>query len=285
MRTQSPLVIAFISDAEIADQIEQATRSLQFEFQAINSAEKFGPPSQDKRPGEPVDSGQTANLVRYLTEQLAGLLIFDADDDNFPWRHWIQIIKSSPATRRTSVLVLAENEADRQVSALASGADSVVAKATFAAQAQAIIAKQTRKIDLAAIDKACHSELSALGHEGIALFNRGDYYEAHEKLEDAWNADKSVGRDFYKAILQVAVAYLQIERANYRGATKMFLRVRQWLNPLPDVCHGVNIGQLRRDMNEVSDLVQSVGAEKITSIDRSIFRPIQLIDSNLMERQ
>ena len=53
-------------------------------------------------------------------------------------------------------------------------------------------------------------------------------------LKEAWRQDTGAARDFYRGILQVGIAYYQIERGNYRGAVKMLLRVRQWLDPLPD---------------------------------------------------
>ena len=68
--------------------------------------------------------------------------------------------------------------------------------------------------------------------EGITLFNQGKFYQCHDALEEAWKQDRSLGRDLYRAILQIGIAYYQIKRGNYRGGLKMLLRVRQWLDPL-----------------------------------------------------
>jgi len=48
-------------------------------------------------------------------------------------------------------------------------------------------------------------------------------------------------RELYRAILQVGIAYYQIERGNHRGALKMLLRSVQWLAMLPDRCQGIDV--------------------------------------------
>jgi predicted metal-dependent hydrolase len=86
---------------------------------------------------------------------------------------------------------------------------------------------------------------------GLEYFNAGRYFEAHEELETAWRAEKSPIRELYRGILQVGVAYYHIQRGNYKGALKMLRRCRQWLDPLPDECCGVNLARLRHDFGQV----------------------------------
>jgi predicted metal-dependent hydrolase len=74
--------------------------------------------------------------------------------------------------------------------------------------------------------------------------------------------------------LQIAVAYFQIERNNYRGATKMFLRVRQWIDPLPDTCRGVDIAQLRADADNVNMALTSLGQERMVEFDQALLQPV-----------
>ena len=83
------------------------------------------------------------------------------------------------------------------------------------------------------------------------------------------------GRELYRAILQVAVAYLQIERRNYNGAVKMFLRLRQWIEPLPEVCRGVEVGRLRRDARRVYERLVELGPQQIEQLERSLFTPVR----------
>ncbi len=124
------------------------------------------------------------------------------------------------------------------------------------------------------INDLCNAPLHPQAAEGIHLFNEGEYFEAHEALEAAWNADDTPGRELYRAILQVAVAYLQIERGNYNGAAKMFLRMRQWIEPLPDECRGVDVERLRRDALRVRERLLELGREHIGEFDKSMFMPV-----------
>lgn len=121
----------------------------------------------------------------------------------------------------------------------------------------------------------CSLPLPPAARHGLELFNRGEYFEAHETLEEAWNEDETPGRELYRAILQVAVAYLQIERGNYNGAVKMFLRMRQWFAPLPDRCRGVDIERLRSDAQRVYEALVALGRERIGEFDRSLLRPVE----------
>ena len=83
------------------------------------------------------------------------------------------------------------------------------------------------------------------------------------------------GRDLYRSILQVAVAYYQVERGNYRGALKMLLRVRHWLTPLPDICRGLDVARLREDVEQVQGALTELGPDSVQELDRALFRPIR----------
>jgi len=139
----------------------------------------------------------------------------------------------------------------------------------------ALITATARANDLEAIEDSCLQPLSADALRGLESFNAGQYFEAHEHLEDAWNADDGAARELYRAVLQVAVAYLQIERHNYRGATKMFLRARQWLAPLPDICRTIDVGRLRVDAENVRQALAGLGPEKIGRFDLGSLPPVR----------
>lgn len=70
------------------------------------------------------------------------------------------------------------------------------------------------------------------------------------------------------------MAYLQIERGNYHGAVKMFLRVRQWIDPLPDQCRGVDVARLRDDAAVVYEQLVALGPERIAQFDFNLLKPV-----------
>jgi hypothetical protein len=56
---------------------------------------------------------------------------------------------------------------------------------------------------------------------GIDLFNRGDYFEAHEVWEELWLDCPSAERRFYQALIQAAVAIYHFGRGNNTGAARL----------------------------------------------------------------
>jgi predicted metal-dependent hydrolase len=151
-----------------------------------------------------------------------------------------------------------------------------LAKGRFIADLPTLIEKYARRVDDVALVDSCQGELSTLALKGIALFNQHEFFEAHEELEHAWNEESGPARELYRGILQVAVAYLQITRHNYNGALKMFLRMRQWLDPLPDACRGVDVAQLRADALAAKAEVERLGAERIAEFDTVLFKPLRI---------
>ena len=89
--------------------------------------------------------------------------------------------------------------------------------------------------------------LSEPARLGLQEFNRGEYFEQHEHFEEAWLAEPRAVRAMYQGILQVGVAFLQIQRDNWPGAVKLFRRGLPRLRPLPPVCQGVQIAPFRAD--------------------------------------
>ena len=79
----------------------------------------------------------------------------------------------------------------------------------------------------------------------------GQYFEQHEYLELAWNEETRAVRDVYQGILQVGVAFLQMERGNRRGALKMFRRGLPKLRGVADVCQGIRVEAFRAASEQI----------------------------------
>ena len=113
----------------------------------------------------------------------------------------------------------------------------------------------------------CNSPLPNLARLGIDRFNKGEYWLAHEALEDAWNAEPAPIKEMYRGILQAAVVYYHISQQNYRGALKVYRRSQKWLNPLPDICQGVDIAHLCADLDAAIAEVRRLGADNLAEFD------------------
>jgi predicted metal-dependent hydrolase len=120
----------------------------------------------------------------------------------------------------------------------------------------------------------CAGDIHPAAIKGMELFNAGKYWLAHEHLEEAWKEETGPVRELYRAILQTAVIYLHITRSNYNGAIKVYGRIQKWITPWPEVCRGIEIGQLRKDLEVVIAEVKRLGPDRLADFDRSLFIPV-----------
>ena len=120
----------------------------------------------------------------------------------------------------------------------------------------------------------CNGVLHPKAIEGLKLFNKKQFFEAHEELEDAWRDEKGSIRYLYQGVLQAAVTYLHITRGNYEGALKLYERCMKLLKDYPDVCRGIQVGKLKIDLKNVIQEVQRLGRERINVFDTSRFKDV-----------
>jgi CheY-like chemotaxis protein len=276
--SKTPLILAFLSDLIFATRVETTAERLGFRVRLIERQSQIAPADEHspsfRQIGEQT-TGPGAALMEQLTLWKPVLILFDLGNAEIPWRQWLPLIKSAPATRRIPVVAYGSHvDTETMKLAASCGADAVLARSRFTADLPEILQKYAWKSNPAVLEEACAQPLSELARRGLEEFNRGLFFEAHESLEAAWKEDVSAGRDLYQAILQVAVAYLQIERGNYHGAQKMFWRVRQWIDPLPDTCRGVDVARLRQDAERVRQALVASGAGRIGEFDRRLFKPV-----------
>lgn len=128
----------------------------------------------------------------------------------------------------------------------------------------------------AALVRDCGCELPETAYEAIAKFNAGEYYEQHDLLEALWMETESPVRQLYQAILQVGIAYYQIEQGNRRGAIKMLSRALRWIDYLPESCQGVDVAQLRKNAEVLRTTLLETGEDDLAGLDRALLWPVPM---------
>lgn len=81
-------------------------------------------------------------------------------------------------------------------------------------------------------------------------FNSGEYFEAHEVLESLWLETTGPTKDFYKGLIQTAVALLKMEQGKPEPAARLARRALSILEQYPSSCEGLAVDQ-------VADLLRS----------------------------
>lgn len=215
--------------------------------------------------------------VTHLTDDHAALILVDGDTAD--WRFWTTTPKISPATRRIPIVLVAQDVAIRSA-ALLVGADLALTPGELLAQIDQLVKDYARIPDPALmeqLDCECQEALPPLAVRGVEKFNAREYYPQHDLFEEQWVHTIGPVRDLYRAILQVGVAYYQIERGNHRGALKMLLRSVQWLSIIPDVCQGVDIKQLRDNSYRVRAELERMNPQDIAQFDRTLLKPLKQV--------
>lgn len=216
----------------------------------------------------------SGGYMNILIDSLPVLILVDSSDDN--WATWTSSPKSSPATRRIPIILVSDDVTIRE-NASFQGADFAICSDELESNLLKIVNDYARLPDpekMKQLDCECQEALPELAQEGIRKFNAGEYYKQHDLFEELWMATDSPVRDLYRAVLQVGIAYYQIERGNYRGAVKMLQRSVQWLVIMPDTCQGINVKKLREDSFRVRAELEYLGEVKFSELDQSLIQGV-----------
>jgi uncharacterized protein len=81
-------------------------------------------------------------------------------------------------------------------------------------------------------------------HEGIRLFNAGEFFEAHERLEQVWLADRSTHRLFLQALIHLAVGFHHARNGNPAGAERQLRKGLKKLAGYLPACAGIDTAAL-----------------------------------------
>ena len=85
--------------------------------------------------------------------------------------------------------------------------------------------------------------------EGVDLFNRAEFFDAHEVLEDIWRAAPQEEKKFLQGIIQVAVALYHHGNGNSIGACSVLRRAFRNLSRYPEGYGGIQLADLLRSVS------------------------------------
>src|SRR5215510_7821501 len=90
---------------------------------------------------------------------------------------------------------------------------------------------------------------------GLELIRAGEYFDAHEELEDEWRTAPPEERDFLQGLVHVAVAWLHAERANRPGCERQLEKAERRLGPYAPAHRGVEVDRILVDVTSARMLV------------------------------
>ncbi len=105
--------------------------------------------------------------------------------------------------------------------------------------------------------------------KGIEEFNKGEFYECHEYLEEAWMQESRNVRFLYQGILQVGVGFYHQQNGNWRGATSLIRNGTTRLKEFEPVTLGIDVSRLVRESEQCLEELEEIGRDRIQEFDRS----------------
>ena len=116
---------------------------------------------------------------------------------------------------------------------------------------------------------------------GIALFNDGEYYEAHEEIEHEWHAERRSIRLLYQGILQIGVGLHHARSGNHRGAVLLLTDGIDKVSRFLPECQGVQTASLVLGAQRCLDQVIALGPERLSEFDWSQVPVIEFRDGGV----
>ncbi|MFQ5723847.1 MAG: DUF309 domain-containing protein [Terriglobia bacterium] len=85
---------------------------------------------------------------------------------------------------------------------------------------------------------------------GVDCFNRREFFECHEVLEEIWLEESEPDKPFYQGLIQVAAGFHQlVAKNNPRGAASLLERGKEKLEGYPASYHGIDLARLRAELS------------------------------------
>jgi uncharacterized protein len=120
-------------------------------------------------------------------------------------------------------------------------------------------------------------ELPELVLKGIEEFNRDEFYECHEYLEEAWMQEPRRVRFLYQGILQVGVGFYHQQNGNWRGATGLLRNGTQRLKEFEPETQGIDVAKLVRECERCLEELEELGRERVREFDSSLIPRVEFV--------
>jgi predicted metal-dependent hydrolase len=94
-------------------------------------------------------------------------------------------------------------------------------------------------------------EFESAYRAGLDLIRSGEYFAAHEELENVWRAASADERDFFQGLVHVAVAWYQAGRGRRVGTERQLEKAIRRLEPFGPEYRGVDVSRLTAQLSDL----------------------------------
>jgi len=122
----------------------------------------------------------------------------------------------------------------------------------------------------------CASSPSGEILQALGEFNRGDWFECHETLEDLWIGSEDEPRWFYQGMLQIAVALLHWRNGNFGGAVSLLTSGVDYLQRVSPVCQRIEVAALAGEAERFREELVRLGPERMAAVPAALIPKMRL---------
>lgn len=105
--------------------------------------------------------------------------------------------------------------------------------------------------------------------DGLACFNQGAHFECHEHLEDLWLRNRSELRPFFQGLIQLAAAFVHLERGRHVGFVALLKAAETRLAPFAPATLGVDVAHLLLETAACRIHAEGLEPHRLVDFDRS----------------
>ena len=127
--------------------------------------------------------------------------------------------------------------------------------------------------------------IPALVLKGIEEFNRGEFFECHEYLEEAWMQESRRVRFLYQGILQVGVGFYHLKNGNWRGATGLLRNGIVRLKEFEPDTLGINVAKLVRESERCLADLEKLGRARVREFDTASIPKVEMVEGYESSKQ
>ncbi len=92
--------------------------------------------------------------------------------------------------------------------------------------------------------------------QAVRLFNRREYFDSHQVLEEVWHEVDAADKPFYEALIRLATGlHMRFNRGGSQGAINLLTQALMRLEDFRPASHGIDVARLYQDIDaHVADL-------------------------------
>ena len=91
--------------------------------------------------------------------------------------------------------------------------------------------------------------------KGVELFNKKEFYDAHEYWEELWLEYYLEDKKFVQALIQLTVAYYHLSTDNKKGALSLFNKSLDKMKMFTPDNRGIDVNMIISSINQVIDVI------------------------------